>query len=91
MNELNEARKKINEIDEKMAKLFEERMKASKEVANYKIKHALPIFDASREQEVINQNLQYIEDDEIKEYYVNFLKETMNISKKYQQKLMERI
>ena len=91
MNELNEARKKINEIDEKMAKLFEERMKASKEVANYKIEYALPIFDASREQEVINKNLQYIEDNEIKEYYVNFLKETMNISKKYQQKLMEGI
>ena len=91
MKTLDECRVEIDRIDREMVKLFEERMKASKEVANYKIKHALPIFDASREQEVINQNLQYIEDDEIKEYYVNFLKETMNISKKYQQKLMERI
>ena len=37
MTKLEQARKKINEIDEKMAKLFEERMEASKEVALYKI------------------------------------------------------
>ena len=36
MTKLEQARKKINEIDEKMAKLFEERMEASKEVALYK-------------------------------------------------------
>ncbi|MEI3526819.1 MAG: chorismate mutase [Bacilli bacterium] len=38
MTKLEQARKKINEIDEKMAKLFEERMEASKEVALYKRK-----------------------------------------------------
>lgn len=88
MNKLDEARKKINQIDEQMAKLFEERMKAASEVAEYKVEHALPIFDASREQEVINKNTSYIEDAVIREYYVNFLKDTMNISKKYQSRLM---
>lgn len=90
MNELTEARKKINEIDEQMSKLFEQRMKVSKEVAEYKIKHLLPIYDEKREQEVINKNSQYIEDNEIKEYYIDFLTEVMNISKKYQEKIIKK-
>ena len=89
MNELDNARKKINEIDEKMAKLFEERMEASNLVAEYKIKHALPIYDPIREQAVINNNTKHIKNNAIKEYYVNFLKETMEISKKYQSRLMK--
>ena len=90
MDELTKARKKINEIDEQMSKLFEQRMKTSKEVAEYKIKHSLPIYDEKREQEVINKNLQYIEDNEIKEYYIDFLTEVMNISKKYQEKIIKK-
>lgn len=83
-----EVRKKINQIDEEMAKLFEERMEAANKVAEYKITHALPIFDAAREQEVINRNSNYIKNNVIKEYYINFLKDTMNISKQYQSRLM---
>ena len=86
--ELKDIRQKINEIDEQMAKLFEERMKVSSEVAKYKKEHALPIFDSSREQEVINKNLNYITDDNIKQYYVNFLQKTMDISKQYQSSLL---
>lgn len=89
MADLKETRKKINEIDKAMAKLFEERMEASKEVANYKKEHALPIFDSSREQEVIKNNINFINDEEIKEYYVNFLQKTMDISKQYQARLLE--
>ena len=72
MSDLKDIRKKINEIDEQMAKLFEERMKASSEVANYKKEHALPIFDSSREQELINKNLEYIVDEDAHSY-VHFL------------------
>ena len=86
--ELKDIRKKINEIDKQMAKLFEERMQASSEVANYKKEHALPIFDSSREQEVINKNLEFITDENIKQYYVNFLQKTMDISKQYQAVLL---
>ena len=55
MSELDNARKKINEIDEQMAKLYEERMKCSYKVAEYKIQNALPILDANREKEVIER------------------------------------
>lgn len=88
MNELEKARKIINEIDEQMAKLFEKRMTAASIVAEYKREHALPIFDASRENQLVEKNSAFIDDEIIKEYYVNFLKDTMDISKKYQSRLI---
>ena len=80
MTKLEQARKKINEIDEKMAKLFEERMEASKEVALYKKENALPIVDKMREKELILKNSKYVEDVVIGEYYVNFLQSVMDLS-----------
>ena len=85
---MNEIRKKINEIDKEMAKLFEERMTCAKKIAEYKAEHALPIFDPTRELEVINNNSKLIQDDEIREYYVDFLQNTMNVSKRYQGRVM---
>ena len=49
MNSLDLARKKINEVDAKMAELFTERMKAAAMVAEYKKEHGLKIYDAKRE------------------------------------------
>lgn len=89
MSNLNDVRKKINEIDKEMARLFEERMKASEEVALYKKENALPIFDSNREKDVINKNLQYLSNDIYKEYYVKFIQNTMDLSKKYQTRLLE--
>lgn len=88
MSDLNDARLKINAIDKEMAKLFEERMKVSKEVAEYKMEHGLPIFDRIREEEVIKRNIELIEDENLKKYYVMFLKDLMNTSKSYQQELI---
>lgn len=88
MTKLDDSRIKINEIDEQMAKLFEERMKISKDIAEYKIANALPILDKNREQQVIEKNSNYISDNVIKEYYINFLKNTMDLSKKYQSRVM---
>ncbi len=84
MNELEEARKKINEIDQEMAALFEERMRAAKIIVNYKMHHGLPILDAAREQEVIERNLNLIHDREIIPFYQDFLVSLMDISKSYQ-------
>jgi len=81
MNKLEVARNTINSIDEKMAKLFSERMQAVKVVAEYKIENGLPVFDASREQAVIEKNANYIDDEEIRSYYVGFIKNNMELSK----------
>ena len=89
MASLNETRKKINEIDKAMAELFVKRMEAAAEVAEYKSKHGLPIFDAAREDDVIRRNSELVESDEIRAYYVNFMKNNMAVSKSYQSKLLE--
>lgn len=87
-NSLEKARKEINEIDKQMAELFVRRMKAAKEVAEYKKERGLAILDEARENEVIRRNSALVEDEEIREYYVIFLKDTMKVSRAYQSRLM---
>lgn len=84
MNSLENARKEINSIDEKMAILFEQRMNAVETVIKYKIENNLSVFDEKRELEVINKNLYYIKNEKYKEYYKTFIKDLMNTSKQYQ-------
>lgn len=91
MTKLEDNRKQINEIDKQMAQLFEKRMQVSKEIADYKRSHALPILDENREKIVIETNSKYINNPIVCEYYVNFLKNTMNLSKQYQSRLMQGI
>ena len=86
---LKEARQIINETDRAMAELFEKRMRAAEMVATYKMEHGLEILDAKREAEVIKRNSEYITDDELRSYYVNFIEATMSVSRSYQARLME--
>ena len=88
-DKLTEARKAINEIDAKMAELFVERMKAAELVAEHKKEHGLEILDAVREAEVIRRNSALVADETYREYYVNFLKSTMSVSRAYQTRLLE--
>ena len=89
MNELENARQIINEVDTEMAKLFEKRMRAAEMVAHYKKENGLPILDSAREDEIISKGAKRIEDSALREYYVNFLKDTMKVSKQYQSRLIE--
>lgn len=89
MDKLEQARLTINAVDKEMAELFERRMNAVKDVAEYKLERGLQIFDPQREQRVIESNSLYIQDEEIRSYYVRFLQDTMNVSKQYQRRIME--
>ena len=53
MNKLEQARTQIDAIDREMAKLYEARLDAVKDVIAYKIENDLPILDSGREQVVI--------------------------------------
>ena len=86
--DLLKVRKEINEIDKEMADLFVRRMKAVEEVAEYKKERGLAILDEARENEVIRQNASLVEDDTLRGYYVNFLRDTMAVSRSYQSYLM---
>jgi len=89
MNKLELARKEINAIDRQMAELFEKRMAAARMVAEYKQENGLPVFDPSREAEVIDRNSALVQDPELRSYYINFLKYNMKLSRNYQHCLME--
>ena len=88
MADLEHARLIINEVDSEMLRLFERRMEAVKEVAEYKKEHGLPIDDLAREEEMIKRNSKAASE-EFRSYYVNFLRSTIDISKHMQHRLLD--
>lgn len=88
-NSLDKARNEINEIDKKMAELFVKRMRAAETVAEYKKERGLAILDEAREEEVIRRNSALVDDEVIREYYVNFLRGNMAVSRAYQGRLLQ--
>ena len=89
MTELEKARQTINDVDKQMAELFEQRMDAARIVAEYKKENGLKIDDFAREEQIIAKNTSLIKDEDYKSYYVNFLKETITLSKLLQHRLLE--
>lgn len=89
MNKLEQARENINTIDKQMADLFVQRMAAVRMVSEYKIEHGLPVLDATREEQVIARNSALVEDETLRSYYVNFLRNNMGLSRQYQQLLQQ--
>jgi len=89
MSELDDYRKKIDEIDEKITKLFEERMNTVMKVGEYKKANNLPVLNKSREEEVIKKNIGYLENkdyaDELRAFFISM----MNIAKDLEHKKMK--
>ncbi len=88
MSELDQARKEINLIDREMAALFEKRMMAVRQIAEYKKKNGLPVRDPVREAAVIESNRAGIRDQGIETHYVEFLRNVMDVSSAYQTTLI---
>lgn len=82
-NDLFEQRKVIDEIDRQMALLFEKRMKTAGEIAEIKKRDGISVEDADRERKMFENNTA-LTDGEFRKYYFDFLKNTVAISKKYQ-------
>lgn len=91
MSDLDVERKKINHIDEQMVKLFEQRMDAAKNIALYKKQFGLQVFDSEREKEVCKKELNLIQNEEYKPYYLEFIQNLMTVSKKYQNDVIQKI
>ena len=86
-NKLDEARRIINEVDAQMAELFVRRMRAAETVYEYKKELGLPILDEKREAAVLEQNSALVEDEALKGYYTDFLKNVMSLSRAYQHRM----
>lgn len=89
MDELIYVREEIAKIDSEMAELFEKRMKCGEKVAEYKRIHGLSVRDRARENELIEKCRQCITDPIIESYYVEFLKNNIELSCKYQHRLLD--
>lgn len=83
------ARNTISEIDKEIAVLFQKRMEAAKDVAEYKKVNGIPVEDIVREAALLEKNSAFVTDDEIRSYYINFQKNMMNLSKDFQHKILD--
>ncbi len=91
MEDISLSREKIENIDKQMAALFEERMECAGKIAEYKLANGLKIFDPVREKELLGKNTAYIENEELKQFYVEFFESVLKVSKHYQSRRMEGI
>lgn len=83
MEDINELRNKINQIDSKILKLFEERLELMPKIANYKRNNNLPVYDEKREEEHLTELLKNTkEEDRI--FIQNLFITIMEISKEKQ-------
>ncbi len=89
MTKLENAREEIVKIDKEMARLFERRMDLSRAVAEVKRQSGMPVLDAEREKALLTKNTLLIENEEYRSYYVDFLQGTMDISKRYQSRILD--
>ena len=82
--DLKELRNKINEIDNEILSLYLKRMNISKQIGQYKKEHNLPIYDSKREEELINNLLNKIDNNELKENYKKIIQLILIESKNQQ-------
>lgn len=90
MNELENLRERIDTIDKELIALFEERMDVVNDIAEYKIKNNLPILNQNREDIVISKVKSIVKNKECTDSAIDFIKDIMEISKKFQQNLISK-
>ena len=88
MNELEQARREIDEADAQLAALFERRMRAVVQVALYKKAHGLPIHDPAREEQVLQKAADRIEDPALRPYYLDHVRNRMALARQYEALLL---
>lgn len=87
MLELENLRLEINEITQEMMILFEKRLEVSKQIAQYKKTHRLPIFQPDREKALIDL---YCKDAKYQDLSIVFLENLMSLSKEIQKEEIEK-
>jgi monofunctional chorismate mutase len=84
MNNLEQARVQINDIDAKLVPLIEQRMQAVFKVAEYKKENNLPIFDEQREKIVLEKVANLVQDKQFEQAILLSFQDIMNRSKEFQ-------
>lgn len=88
MSEIDLLRIEIDDIDQELTKLLERRLNVAKKIAEYKKEQDLSILDESREEVVIQKNIDRLDNpdyaDNVREFYISL----MDISKSVQEDLI---
>lgn len=77
----------IDKIDLEMAKLFAQRMELVKDIASYKCENGIPVNDPEYDNRILENSAGYLDDTQLKEYYVRFMKHVLSISRSYQSRI----
>ena len=88
MKSLAESRAALDAVDQKIVRLFEERMMISRDVAVYKIANGMPVLDRSREAQVLDSRAAMLEDPYWAPSVRRLYEEIMAISRAEQEKLV---
>lgn len=86
---LEKQRKRIDEIDRELVRLFEERTNTVEEVAEIKLENGMEILDSGREKIVIGKVQSYLENPELENELADFYNNILRISRGHQEKWME--
>lgn len=81
---LEEYRTKLDDINEKLSNLYQDRLDVVKEIGKYKKKNNIAIYDRKREDEIIYKMTENVSDEK-KEYIDRYFRFIMDESKKYQE------
>ncbi|NLZ61927.1 MAG: chorismate mutase [Acholeplasmataceae bacterium] len=90
MEELISYREEIDVIDKQILALFSRRMAVVGKIAGYKMKKDMIVYDQTREDEVVNKNMDNCKDEELKPYYQEVLETILRVSKEYQKQIILR-
>lgn len=90
MNEIEQCRKEIDEIDKELINLFERRMDVAIRVANYKKENDLPIYDEERESKVIKKNVDNLKNKNYDLLARRFFLSIMELSRSLQESIIKK-
>ena len=89
MVDLQESRKKIDEVDRKLLELFEYRMQLASEVADYKRSTGMPVFDPVREEEKLKGLKALTKDEDNQVAVVDLFTQIISMSRRKQYALLD--
>ena len=87
MDELNNLRREIDQIDRQLVELFRQRMDVTRRVGEYKAAHGIPVLDQAREREVLN-NKGELAGEELRPAVITLYQTIMSISRRQQRDML---
>lgn len=88
MEDLQQLRREIDQIDRQITDLFRRRMAVTAEVGAYKVAHHMPVLDPQREQEVLAKKAALVEE-ALRGDVTELFETIMSISRRQQRRLVE--